>query len=291
MVIKLIGNLEYSLEYRSKNLKTIKSEKIQNSLKNGQIELHNTLNKIVDLCVLPNGLLLTSNYRTLTLFNDKFEQIKMLNSIDNKAFRASGITCDNKNNRIYISDQLTDQIIMTDLDFNKIKSISSNIDCEKNQVNSIESPCFYNNQLYVPYRLNKQIKRFSKDLVFQKTFPLDYQPAQIKISNNFACVKPDEKMVLYFYDLDSFESKRVFNNGLSRISEINSNFFEYCFDAKKLFCYNQDGELKEIVDMNKFDIQTGDGDYEDRKWNGNIVYFNGHLVLSTHKSKNLIKIL
>ena len=221
MDIKLVSDLRYSFEYKSKN------NKIQDKLKSGTVEIKDSYDQIIDLCVLPNNTLLASNYRTLNLFNDKFELIKTIDSIDNKSFRISGIACDFYNLHVYLSNHLNDEIIMTDMNLKKLKTTDLT---EKNQISSIESPCFYNNQLFVPYRLKKEIKRFSENLILQKSFLLDYQPAQVKIANNLACVKPDEKTLLYFYDIDSFRLKSIFNNGIGRISEINGFVFDYCFN-------------------------------------------------------------
>ena len=281
--------MQYSLEYKNKNTNSITFKKIKNSLKNSSHEKKDAYYDVLDICVLPNNFLLVSNYRTLSVFNDKYKLIKSINAIDNKSFRASGIACDSSKGQIYISDHLTDQIIMTDLNLNKITSTKPSAD-NCNKVNSIESPCFYKNKLFVAYRLNKQIKRFNEDLYFEKSFELDYQPAQIKIANNIACVKPDEKNSLYFYDIETFKLKRTFNNGLARISQINENFFEYCFDSKKIYCYSEDGELSEIIDISRLGIKNySDGNFENFKWNGNLVYFNSNLVLSTQKAKKFIK--
>ena len=88
MGIKLVGDLSYSFEYKSKN------SKIQNKLKSGIVEKADSFGQIIDLCVLPNDKLLASSYRALNLFNDKFELVKTINSIDNKNFKILGIACD-----------------------------------------------------------------------------------------------------------------------------------------------------------------------------------------------------
>ena len=281
MDIKLVSDLRYSFEYKSKN------NKIQDKLKSGTVEIKDSYDQIIDLCVLPNNTLLASNYRTLNLFNDKFELIKTIDSIDNKSFRISGIACDFYNLHVYLSNHLNDEIIMTDMNLKKLKTTDLT---EKNQISSIESPCFYNNKLFVPYRLKKEIKRFSENLILQKSFLLDYQPAQVKIANNLACVKPDEKTLLYFYDIDSFRLKSIFNNGIGRISEINGFVFDYCFNLNKIFCFNKNGELINVIKFDKINNNDNSKWDETMKYNGNIIYFNSNIVLTAQNEKKFIKI-
>ena len=75
-----------------------------------------------DMCDLQDGNLLVANttQKNLTLFDNNLNLIKITDKLKDVAFSPSRITC-NEFDKIYIIDHSTYQVIMLDLNLNKIK--------------------------------------------------------------------------------------------------------------------------------------------------------------------------
>jgi hypothetical protein len=79
-----------------------------------------------DLCLLPNNMIALSNstQKNICVHDEDFNLIKLINKIDNDTFHPLRLETNNEN-LIYITEFSKCQVIMTDLNFNKIKSVGS----------------------------------------------------------------------------------------------------------------------------------------------------------------------
>ena len=95
-----------------------------------------------DICILPNGLLALS-HKGLTVYNDNFTTVLTTNQLNGKAIESLTFTTNNID-RIYINDFSSHEIMMTDLNFNYMKSTAG--------TNYLHYPCgvhYANHAVYV----------------------------------------------------------------------------------------------------------------------------------------------
>ena len=227
------------------------------------------------LCSLPNGNLLSCNFESLSLYDKSFQMIKTITKIDTQSIFCFYATTDN-DNRIIISNSEENQVIVTDLDLNKIKCLGS----YGKAVDQFDYPrglAYYKSFIYICDYGNKRLQKINKSLEFDKSIELDYCPVQIKIANDNACVT--SLFSLIFYNLADFKILFKYDGHNGNISEHNSYFYEYYSYNQKFYCYNRNGQLTE-------EIQT-DG-YNSSGHNGCLVYHSGSFVLPSNESKKLI---
>lgn len=240
--------------------------------------------EIRDICVLPNQCLLSASHRSLTLYDKNLNVIKKLSKIGNKKVLPSGVTTNGKD-RIYISDQINHQIIMTDLNFSKLKITGSG----SNGLTSPECPFYADGYLYVPDRLNSRIKKLDSDtLDLIDTYTLNFSPLQVKVIGNTMCIKPEEKPHVYFYTI--MGSKLIlrykYEHDMSRISVLNGYFYEYCPLKSIIHRYDCNGAIIEPLKPSSKWFFNDDYD----KWTGNLVLFNDRIIISSCGSRKLIEI-
>jgi hypothetical protein len=262
--------------------KFVKNEKKTNPIKLMlKYPKFRTLNLDVEpysICVLPNGNLLSCNYESLSLYDKTLQKLKTVSKIDTQSLFCFYATTNNKD-KIYFSNSEENQIIMTDLELNKIKFVGSYGKGNEN-FDYPRGLAFYKNFVYICDYGNKRLQKLNEALEFDRTIQLDYCPIQIKISNDVVFV--GSLLCLYFYDIETFGIvKHIYDGHNGTISEINSNFYEYYSYNKKFYCYDRNGELIE-------EIQT-DG-CNNSNHNGCIGFLNGVLVISSYESKKLVVI-
>ncbi len=111
---------------------------------------------------------------------------------------------------------------------------------------------------------------------------LEYTPLDIKASRSTLCVKSiDDK--INFYNLKNLLIHK-FDHGDGKISEIDSNFYELIIDTKKIYCYNENGDLKQEVSLTE--------DFENMfvsSADGGLLIFNEDLLLISCFKKQVIK--
>lgn len=207
-----------------------------------------------DLCLLPNNKFLASNYDhyNLTLYDENLTLLKTIDRINNKKFKPLFLASDS-NTRMFIADDIGHQILMTDLDFNLINTAGSN-GTGSQQFNYPRGIAYSNNYLYVCDFSNKRIQKLflnreDDNLSFERTIQLDYMPWQIKICNNTACIRSWTLTSIIFYNLDTFKVKFKYDNHNGKISEINGYIYEYVSSNKKFYCYDQNGNLNEEIEL------------------------------------------
>jgi hypothetical protein len=239
-----------------------------------------------DLCLLPNNMIALSNstQKNICVHDEDLNLIKLINKIDNDTFHPLRLETNNEN-LIYITEFSKCQVIMTDLNFNKIKSVGS-MGSNFDQFNYPNGIALLDHKLYVADTENKRIHILTEDLNFERTQNLDFEPWIIKISNDrLICISRFDKPGLYFYDFDSFICINHFDDhAYGRLSKINSFFFELEKDSSNLYFYDKNGNLIENIDMARL------GDIFNSHADGIMVYHNKKVIFSSDSKKKLLKL-
>lgn len=234
------------------------------------------------MCVLPNeNFLCCSVNDSLKLFDKNFKFLKEIKNIAKYAIFATT----NNNDKIYIPnrDGYKHGIVMTDLNLNKIKAVGT-YGNQSEQFNTPFGLSYYNGFLYVCDHNNKRIQKLTSQLNFVQYYPLNYDPWQIKVFNNTACVTSSNGNSIYFYDTKNFKLKRKYEGISGYISEINGYFYVYCQQNKKISCFDENGELNDEINMNRLDNVIAD------HWDGCLEIFNNHIGCSSFSSNKFILI-
>lgn len=261
------------------------NEIFEEKVKNAQFEIVTTTTHSYEICVLPNGYLLSANYsaNNLTLYDENLKLIKTIDKINQKTFQPSGIIS-NENDRVYISNYLNGSLIMTDLDFNEVKTYGSH-GSGPSQFQSPHGICYANNRVYVCDYINKRLHELkSWNLEFVKFIPVDYSPWKIKQMNNLVAVTCGSASGVYFYDLDTFKLKHKYNHKNCKVFPICKNFYSFDVTLKRLYCFDSDGNLTE-------DFQLG-REYEGLTdwYDGCVVHYGDSIVISFYSKTQMLKI-
>jgi hypothetical protein len=274
---ELIGdvlyNSEASIEEKSIMIQKLKEPEMEEfDLKNAPIDTWDLLNK--------SFVSASWEDKNLILFNSNFNSIKIVTEYDGKNIKPNGLAFNNEKNEILISDCESHQIIVTDIELNKIKSVGTH-GLKFNQFNNPSGICFHKNgDLYICDELNSRITVFNNDLNFKTSINLDYYPWRIKISNSTAFVKT-YPLKLYIYDLESWMLKTTYDN-ITRVHELSPYFFTIS-SLSILNLYDSSGDLLDKINVERIKRNLTDLTY------AFLFKFNNALILCQHPSKRVSK--
>jgi hypothetical protein len=190
-----------------------------------------------------------NNNKRLVVLDKTFKVIKTIDRMDGQPIATLGITT-NSSNRVFISDYQSCKVYATDFSFRLVKTFGN--DTPVNDKNSLSHPYdlfYYNSSLYICDCRNQRILKVNDDLNFEELYNLNYQPWQIKITNNTVCVRANNS-VLYFYDLPMFSLRFKYTDHDGPICVYNSFFYEFSEKHKKIFCFDWNGKLDDSVELN-----------------------------------------
>ena len=163
---------------------------IREQIRSAQYTINDLEIRPFDSIILPNDLILFANRddKKLTLCDDNFRIIKTIDKIENRGFypEAVAVALDGPK-RIYFTNRDSHEVIMTDLNLNKIKSFGS-IGLSNCQFNDPCGICYIEGFVYVCDSKNERIQVLNSDLEYCKSVSLDYEPWLIKGSNNVVCI-------------------------------------------------------------------------------------------------------
>jgi DNA-binding beta-propeller fold protein YncE len=253
-------------------------------LLNGKKEIYDLDVQPYNIIVLPiNNQILCANYndKCLTLYDHKLNLIKKVDRINGEEFAPIGMVLNQKEKNMYISDYDNNRILIIDSEFNKIKSVGSTGSGDDQFLGPFDM-CFQKNNLYVCDYYNKRVQVYSKDLELLKSLNVDYLTWKIEASNSKLCVESGSSGI-HFYNLDDLSQYKNYNHGICRICELNSCFYEINQKSKKVFCYDNDGNLKEEVILNGLDSFINDN------WDGTFIEIKGFLLMISSSKKSLVK--
>lgn len=237
-----------------------------------------------DICLLPNGKIICANRDSscLTVYDDNLNLYMTIDNIDNQPISPTGVTTDCIQ-RIYFTDQYSNSVIMTDLDFNLIKKYHS----QDNDQNKLERPFgiqFHWNYVYVCDTDNERIQILTAELEFLKLVKFDYRPWKIRISNGIALVADGSLRKSCIYDLDDFKLKNQFEHGFAQLSLLFPYFIEVT-SKQMLYFYDLDGNLVKEFKLDKISeyvSSTG--------WDGCMVIRNNFLIITSDSQAKLLKL-
>lgn len=238
---------------------------------------------VVDLTIkpsiifaLPNGNLAISDKCKIFIYDKQFKNVKTIDTINDSNFELNSIAS-NYINRLYVTNNYTNQLMMTTLDFNYLKS------CNAFRFDLPRGMCFYNDHLYVSDCGHDRIQKLNADLNFVHSYPLEFTPVDIKIDNNTVFIRSTADTSFYVFSLNTFTLKYKYDGHCGNLSQLFSNFYEYFPPDMKFFCYDQNGRFVEEIKTEGYDnlaVNTDDG---------NLVLFHGFILMSCCAEKKLIK--
>jgi hypothetical protein len=260
-LIKVMVDFKISNEIINENVigqllfykKELDNNQVKDLLMNGNQEIIDVNVSPRDILVLPEDRILCSNQQDscLTMYDEKLKLIKRIDRINGDTFTPYGIALDEKNDHLFVVDQSKDQIIMTDLEFKKIKSVGGRGSSDY-QFNFPYAICYNKNKLYTCDYGNQRIQIFKKDLQFVQSLKVDYGPSLINISNSLMFVQSGNSYNFYIYDLDTLNLRqKVYTAGLySKISVIGQSFYRYNHKQKCFLFFDENGNFKEELAIN-----------------------------------------
>ena len=165
------------------------------------------------------------------------------------------------------------------MDFNFIKQFGSkgSSNQQLDLPNGIE---YYEDSVFVCDSDNKRIQKLSEDLVYQESYPLYFQPWNIKIIKNVACVRPNGEPNILLYQLNPFSYKTKISRGNGEIYSINSWFYVCNYFDKRIECYDINGNLVDAKNLVNI--------YEENNLLYSFGYFNKRFIIGPSETKKLI---
>ena len=210
--------------------------------------------------------------------------IKRLDRINGEKFQPATILANLDEKQFYICDLLNYRILITDLDFNFIKSVGSK-GSEMHQFNAPYDICFSSSKFFICDYDNRRIQVYSKDFEIVTSFKVEYIPWKIKSTNSTFCVMADSPSGIYFYNSNDYHLIRYYDRLICRLSQINSMFYEFNHKTQTVSCYDENANLTEQITLKGLDkFLTG-------MWDGAFIYHNGELFIQSCCShKKIIKL-
>ena len=238
------------------------------------------------LCWLeePNYLIAASSKNhSLTIFDDRFNITNEIHDFDGEIIVPRYIAT-NGRDKIYIVQSGYNKITVTDFKFKKLNEFGGTKGSETNQLECPLGICYYNDSIYICDSKNKRIQKLSQELVFEDSFPLEFLPWEIKISNNYMCIRPNEYENIFFFNLCPFKLIKFVSNGNGVI--LNSKYWFYVLTMDKMLtCYDLCGQLVDrifVKALKNVDISDGQVALECLE--------NENLIISFKFNKKLIRI-
>ena len=292
----LIGKLvsrTSNIETNTKN-RFINKDAINNAIKDSKFETINLVNSFDDFCILPNDCIAFVSYdeENITVYNEMFDLTKVVNQIGTIDFKPKGITI-NDRNQIFITNLLKHQIIMTDLEFNLIKTFGS-IGTNQNEL-IFPFGIRFKNYVFVCDFGNRRIQIINDSLDFVlDSIQLEVGPSRIEISNQYFCIsgmpsfsqdlKSDS--VIMFYETETCNFNGSLSGKFGRISNLNSHFYIFDFPSMKFLCYEENGKHVEDVDVKNLN------DFIDEKIiEGVLFLYKDNLYFRCFAQKKLLRFL
>jgi hypothetical protein len=218
-----------------------KSIIVEDLLKNAEKRVFDLVSGPNDICI-NNDQIIISYYedKCLSIYHKNLNLIRKVDRINGEKFEPIAILSNFEKKQFYICDNLNHRILITDFDFNFIKSVGSK-GSEKCQFDGPYDICFdiSTSQFFISDFGNKRIQVYSKDFDFITSFEVEYQPWLIKSTNSTICVEADNPDGIYFYDSNDFQLIRNYNPSSGRISQINSMFYEFNHETQTVSCYHE----------------------------------------------------
>jgi len=231
-----------------------------------------------DICSKEDQIIISSwdDPNCIQIHDKDLNLIKKVDRINGEEFYPSAILVNLDEKQFYICDSPNHRILITDLDYNFIKSVGSK-GSEMHQFNAPYDICFSGSKFYICDFDNKRIQVYSKDFNFVTSFEVEYFPMKIKSTNSTICIVGFYPEGINFYNSNDFHLIRNYNHYLGRISQINSMFYEFNHKTQTVSCFDENANLKEQITLKGLDKFL--------KWDGEFIYHNGELLIQSCEKK------
>jgi hypothetical protein len=261
-----------------------KSVIVAELLRNGKKHVFDLDSKPCDICLKEDEIIISHlDHNCLKIYDRDLNFIKRVDRINGEEFKPLGILANFEEKQFYICDMYKHRILMTDLDFNFIKSVGSegSGNC---QFRTPDGICFSSPKFYICDYHNKRIQVYSKDFDFETSFEVEYYPWKIKSTNSTICVVGYSPDGIYFYNSNDYHLIRNYNHLKGRISQLNSIFYEFNHKNQTMSCFDENANLKEEITLKGLDKFLKD------PWDGEFIYHNGALLIQSDSEKKVIKL-
>ena len=200
-------------------------------------------------------------------------------TINGKRFHIGGLAVDEKRDYLFVSDFISKQVLVIDLNLNLIKKIDTTHDVNFMYPRAI---CFKNDQQFVCDYSKKLVLLFNNDLECIDFLQLDYYPLRIKASTVMLCV--GDNSAIYFYYLNDLCFFKKFDFTFCQINTIDSAFYAIDGSSKIIYCFYENGVLNEKFTLNGAikDILVDEND-------GSLIRFKNGLLMLSFKSHKIVK--
>jgi hypothetical protein len=126
-----------------------------------------------DLCLKEDQIIISHfDDKCIKIYDKDLNFIKTVDRINGEKFRPSTILANLDEKQFYICDYLNDRILITDLDFNYIKSVGSK-GSEMHQFDGPYDICFTSSKFFICDYNNRRIQVYSKDFDFVTSFKVE----------------------------------------------------------------------------------------------------------------------
>ena len=245
-----------------------KMKLIKNTVQNGVFEKISIDVEPFEMCRLSNDCFISSNGKTVSAFDKNFKKFKQID------IPGHAISCAiSKYENIYIADNEKCCIYLMDNHLNLIETSLT--------LDDPSSICCKEELLFVCNCRKKQIQIFKLDFDYYDTIQLDYEPYLIEVSNTTIAICGFKGV--FFYDKATKKLKKEYFYKFVKINFIDSYFFVVsCKTPKKLYIFDQDGELIDEMNLEKInDLDIFDGFMFSTK---------DHLIFLSTQRKKILKI-
>lgn len=237
-----------------------------------------------DICVTStDNNFITTNFNdsNICLYDKNFKLIKQVNRLNNLSFKPYSVTSNIDENKVYICDHSNNRIFMIDSELNYKSVFGGKCGKQNEQFDCPLGIDYFKNFVFICDSRNKRIQKLTNNLTFSSSYTLSYLPWQIKIGDSLACVRDLLYSNIYFHDVNTFQIKLNYSGHNGSISMVNSYFYEYYYQNKTLYCYDQNGKLHEEIQMNSLNST------QFHSWSS-IALIDNQFVWTSQPSKKLI---
>ena len=240
----------------------------------------------LEAVVLKNKDILSINFdeNCLVFLDRRLNLIQKIEKINGEEFKPNAICVDHDKSRIYIADQKNDQVIMTNFEFEKVKSIGKK-GSGNEEFNTPWGLCFHDGLLYVSDMRNERVLVFTKDLLYLKSLKLDFYPWSIKASNEVISIESGRPPQMKFYSIKDLSFRTDVDHEqheFRRLSEINSSFYEYNRHSNKIICFDKYGNFTKEF------IVKGVSTFSSHDYDGCLFQLNESVMMTSYSNKKFI---
>ena len=256
----------------------MRSQKIKKLIQKGDFETISIGVSSKEMYRLLDGCFISSNFVSITLFDENFNQLKKID-VPGSVY---GCAVHYKKG-IYVTDYTKCCIYMMDNQLNMIKTFGK----KGSSMNQLEYPtsiCCQDDYVYVCDSCNKRIQIFTLDLKYHDTIQLVFRPCFIAVSCTTIAICVESKKGIHFYDIKTKELKKKYSDIDGRISVIDSYFYVIS-GMRILYVFDNEGDLIDETSVEKLkDFIRGNGE-----WDGFMLSTEDYLLFLSYYNENVLK--